>query len=90
MKASYKAAEQGKESETMGETIGKEIEKSLDKKEEVKYISPVAEFIMDVYWPTVICLYLCSSFITFKWGLTWIIWPAAGILHGVFRRNLTE
>ncbi len=90
MKASYKAAEQGKESETMGETIGKEIEKSLDKKEEVKYISPVAEFIMDVYWPTVICLYLCSSFITFKWGLTWIIWPAAGILHRVFSRNLTE
>ena len=61
-----------------------------NKKEKLTYISPLAEFFMDVYWPTVICLYLCSSFITFQWGATWAIWPIAGILHGVFRKAFTE
>ena len=98
MKASYKAedsAESAAENaadrfEDRMERFGENVEKSMEKKEEIKYISPVAESFMDLYWPTVICLYLCASFITFQWGLTWIIWPVAGILHGVFRKNLTE
>ena len=86
MKANYRTDEP----ETVGEVIGEQVEKSVEKQEKAKYISPVAETFMDLYWPTVICLYLCASFITFKWGLTWVIWPIAGILHGVFSRNLTE
>ncbi len=57
---------------------------------EVKYIHPVAEFFMSVYWPTITCLYLILSFTTFKWGITWIIWPIMGILHRPLRRALTE
>lgn len=98
MKASYKAqnsAEGTVEDATDRfagemERFGENVEKSVEKKQEIKYISPAAECFMDLYWPTVICLYLCSSFITFKWGLTWFIWPVAGILHGVLSRNLTE
>ncbi len=56
---------------------------------EVKYIHPVAEFFMSVYWPTVTCLYLILSFTTFKWGITWVIWPITGILHRPLRRALT-
>ena len=86
MKANYKAG-----AESDGETAGDFSDKTVgETKKETKYISPLAEFFMDVYWPTAICLYLCASFITFRWGITWIIWPAAGILHGVFRKNLTE
>ena len=86
MKANYKA-----EPESDGETAGDFSDKTAgETKKETKYISPLAEFFMDVYWPTAICLYLCASFITFRWGITWIIWPVAGILHGVFRKNLTE
>ena len=55
----------------------------------VKYISPVAEFFMSVYWPVFTCLYLILSFTTFKWGLTWIIWPVVGILHRPLKRALT-
>ena len=27
------------------------------------------------------CLYLCISFLTFQWWITWIIWPIAGVVH---------
>lgn len=53
----------------------------VEKKEE--YISPVVGEIMSLYWPTVSCIYLCWSFITFDWWVTWIIWPVAGIASAV-------
>ncbi len=36
-------------------------------------------FILSVYWPTITCLYLMWSFITFDWHITWIIWPLAAL-----------
>ncbi len=50
---------------------------------ENKYTSPVVAAIMSVYWLTVTCVYLCWSFITFDWWITWIIWPVAAIIHAV-------
>ena len=38
---------------------------------------------LSVYWPTVTCVYLCVSFLTFEWGITWLIWPIAGVLYGI-------
>lgn len=35
-----------------------------------------------IYWPVVVCIYLGWSFITMKWGITWIIWPITGVLFG--------
>lgn len=51
---------------------------------ETKYISPEAATIMSVYWPTVTCIYLIWSFLSFDWWYTWIIWPAAAIIHAIF------
>ena len=45
------------------------------------------EGILSVYWPTVTCIYLCASFLTFSWGITWIIWPVAAIIHSVIKMN---
>ncbi|MCR4618817.1 MAG: permease prefix domain 1-containing protein [Lachnospiraceae bacterium] len=53
-----------------------------------KYVNKTAEFCMSVYWPTLVCLYLILSFVTFKWGITWIIWPVAGVLHGPLKKAL--
>lgn len=36
-----------------------------------------------IYWPVITVAYLALSFITKRWELTWIIWPAAGVLYGV-------
>lgn len=33
-----------------------------------------------IYWCTVTAVYLAISFITNAWGMTWIIWPVAGVL----------
>ena len=85
MKSNYKA-----ETESTGGVIGDQAEKTVEEGKKKTYISPLAEFFMDVYWPSAVCLYLCASFITSMWGVTWIIWPVAGILHGVFSKTLTE
>ncbi|MBR4528793.1 MAG: hypothetical protein IKO80_00795 [Lachnospiraceae bacterium] len=42
--------------------------------------------VLSVYWPTVTCLYLCWSFLTFRWWMTWIIWPLAAVLHSILKR----
>ena len=41
---------------------------------------------MSVYWPTVTCFYIMMSFITFAWGISWVIWPMAWIVAEVIGR----
>ena len=36
----------------------------------VEYNNKTAEVIMSVYWPTITCIYLCVSFLTFAWYIT--------------------
>ena len=43
------------------------------------YKTEKMEEIMKVYWPTITCVYLIISFLTFNWGSTWIIWIIAGL-----------
>ena len=53
----------------------------------VKYKSKTAQTIVELYWPTVTCIYLIISFLTFNWGTTWIIWVIAGVFHRVVTIN---
>lgn len=55
-----------------------------------KYNNPTVENIMSVYWLTATCIYLCWSFLTFDWWITWIIWPIAGIIHAVIENAYKE
>lgn len=50
-----------------------------------KYHSRRIRVIMSVYWPTVTCIYLALSFLTFRWDITWLIWPIAAILSNLLR-----
>ncbi len=59
-------------------------------KDDIVYINKFAEDIMDVYWPTITCLYLIISFLTFDWHVTWIIWPVAGIVHKILNIALEK
>ena len=38
-----------------------------------------------IYWALVTAGYLAWSFITFRWDITWIVWPVAGVLFAVYR-----
>ena len=38
------------------------------------------EALSKIYWCTVTAIYLAVSFLTGKWGSTWMIWPCAGVL----------
>lgn len=40
----------------------------------------VEEMISAVYWPIMVIIYLVWSFTSKSWGITWVIWPFAGIV----------
>ena len=43
------------------------------------------ESISGLYWTIVTAIYLAWSFVTGRWGSTWIIWPVAGVLFAGLR-----
>ena len=61
------------------ETIGGTYTSTTEKTPE--YTNETVRVIMSIYWPTITCIYLCVSFLTYRWGITWIIWPIAGVVR---------
>ncbi len=55
-----------------------EDEYDYKKKEKSRLIEAVSS----VYWPVITCIYLGYSFITGRWGSSWMIWVVAGVLYG--------
>lgn len=55
-----------------------------------KYKSKAAKTFMEIYWPLMVCIYLCWSFTTFMWYISWIVWPIAGVLFPLCKTLLTE
>ena len=52
---------------------------------QVTYKSETISRIMSVYWPTVTCIYLCWSFLSFDWHITWIVWVIAALVQQMLR-----
>ncbi|MDP4090995.1 MAG: hypothetical protein Q8930_17235, partial [Bacillota bacterium] len=40
--------------------------------------------VASVVWPVAVCIYLLWSFLSGRWGLTWIVFPITGLLFGAF------
>ena len=55
--------------------------KYAEDEQDLKFKSRTAETVVSLYWPTVTCIYLIVSFLTFAWHLTWIIFVVAGVVH---------
>lgn len=47
--------------------------------ESKKKESKLSEKVGGVYWPIIVAIYLGWSFYTMDWGITWIVWPVAGV-----------
>ena len=60
------------------------------KEEDVEYVNDKAKVIMKVYWSTVTCIYLIISFITFRWDITWLIWPIGVVINKILKLTLTK
>ena len=69
-------------------TIGGTYTSEKDK--EPVYTNKTLRAIMSVYWPSVTCIYLCVSFLTFQWWITWIIWPIASVIQRLIINLNTE
>ena len=59
-----------------------------DSQKELRSRTGVEKGLASLYWPTVTCVYLCYSFLTFRWATSWLIWPIAAVL-GKLLTNLT-
>lgn len=57
----------------------------VSSQKQVSYRNENVARIMSVYWPTVTCIYLCWSFLTFDWHFTWIIWVIAALLQKIIK-----
>lgn len=47
---------------------------------EKKRSAPLKETIGGVYWTITLAIYLAWSFMADAWGVSWVIWPVAGVL----------
>lgn len=65
------------------DTVGGNFVPSQQSK--VVYSNQTVKAIMSVYWSTVTCIYLIISFLTFEWGITWIIWPIAAVIEALIK-----
>jgi len=43
----------------------------------------IEDIIAAVYWPIIVIIYLVWSFVSGSWGISWIIWPFAGIIYDI-------
>lgn len=48
-----------------------------------KTIRQKLNFLSGIFWSSITLIYLVVSFLTGKWGATWVIWPVAGVLFGI-------
>lgn len=55
-----------------------------------RYNNKTVATIMSVYWPTVTCIYLCWSFLSFDWHITWIIWVIAAVVELLIKNIFTD
>ena len=43
--------------------------------------SPAIRVVAAVYWPVAAAIYLAWSFLGGEWGISWVVWPIAGVLY---------
>ena len=71
------------ESGTMGANF-------VTSQKEVRYSNKTVAAIMSVYWPTVTCIYLCWSFLSADWHITWIVWVIASLIATFIKNAFRE
>jgi len=47
-----------------------------------KPVTPTHKLISGIYWPVTLAIYLGWSFAYGAWGISWVVWPIAGVLYG--------
>ena len=61
-----------------------------ERKEKYYYRDNNLRTLMPIYWEIVTCLYFGISFITGLWGISWLIWIAAGAVKKVIENRYGE
>lgn len=59
--------------------------KEGDYSEDGKKRSKRNEVVGSVYWLSATAVYLCWSFLTNDWHMTWLVWPIAGVLFAAVK-----
>lgn len=72
------------------ETISGNYKKEKRGEKEIHYKNEMVETIMSVYWPTLTCIYLSWSFLTFDWHITWVVWVFGALIQTVINTIFEE
>lgn len=67
----------------MEEEAFKVILQEKEFSEKKKSAKKIEDIIAAIYWPVIVITYLVWSIVSGKWGITWVIWPFAGIIYDV-------
>lgn len=51
---------------------------------EMKKVEKLTDIVGGIVFPLTAGVYLLISFLSGRWGITWIIWPIVGIMFGIF------
>lgn len=62
-------------------TVSGNYKKQLRGKKGIYYKNKTLNSIMSLYWTTITCIYLCWSFLTFDWHITWIVWVVGALVQ---------
>ena len=55
-----------------------------------EYSNQTIAAVMTVFWPTVVCIYLIVSFLSFSWGISWLIFPVAVVAENLIKAVFGE
>lgn len=58
--------------------------------QESKLIGRKTQRVSTIYWAIVTAICLGYSFLTYNWGMSWIIWPVAGVLYAAVEAFLNK
>ncbi len=81
--SAYETALKINQSGTMGASF-------VASQKEVRYSNKTVAAVMSVYWPTITCIYLCWSFLSGDWHITWIIWVIASLIETFVKNAFGE
>lgn len=72
--------------EASGREAASDDEALLEEGDSARGVKSADSRLTGPYWSIVTAAYLAISFLTGRWGETWVIWPVAGAIYGAARQ----
>lgn len=72
----------GSTSHACSRLLGNDCRTSAEKKSSIS-LKQKLDAVKSVYWSVLVVVYLLGSFLTGRWGITWIMWPVGAVVWSI-------